>query len=193
MFCTACCSEAHPACFVSCRSPFFDVSFPDVSNYFLRGAGRCFWPCKPWASSPLADIKQEHCQCMLLCLSVGWFHSVSVCLSVCLSLFSWRCALRPALLCTVYDPPSFPSSFLASVRSRLIAGVELYIQVNSWEGWPLLNACVLCLYHIHSLLLHSECWHGYTLWVLQSLLGWTLRFCAWSCGRAVFIALTGSL
>ncbi len=188
MFCTACRSEAHPACFVSCRSLFFDVSFPDVSNHFLRGAGRCFWPCKLWASSPLTDIKQEQCQCVLFCLSVGWFHSVS--LSACLSVSLCFHGDVPCvqLSCVQYTtPPPFPSSLLASLRSRLIAGVELYIQVNSWDGRPLLNAYVLCLYRIHSLLLHSENWHGYTLWVLQSLLGWTLRFCVWSCGRAAFI------
>lgn len=62
--------------------------------------------------------------------------------------------------------------------------------MNSWDGRPLLNACVLCLYRIHSLLLHSQRWHCYTLWVLQSLLGWTLRFfSAWSRGQRWLFSL----
>lgn len=134
-----------------------------------------FWPCKLWASSPLTDIKQQHCQCMLL-LSVCCLVSLCLCLPLCLSLFFMEmCLASSSLVYSIWPPPLFPSSLLASIRYRLIAGAELYIQVNSWAGWPLPNAYVLCLYRIHSLLLHSECWHGYTLWVLQSLLGWTLK------------------
>lgn len=111
MFCTACCSEAHPACFVSCRSLFFDVSFPDVSNYFLRGAGRCFWPCKLWASSLLTDIKQEQCQCVLFCLSVGWFHSVSLSAFLSVSLCFHGDVPRVQLSCVQYTTP--PRSLLS--------------------------------------------------------------------------------
>lgn len=34
--------------------------------------------CELWASSPLADIKQEQCHCVLFSLSVGWFRSASL-------------------------------------------------------------------------------------------------------------------
>lgn len=158
-FATACCFEAHLACFMSyCCFFFSDSSSLDVSNYFLRGGGRCFSAMQTLASmAALPDIKQERCQCTLFWLSLGWFHSVSLSgLSICLSLFSLRCVLRPALLCTVYDPPfplaPLPSLSLAFLRTRLIAGSELYIQVNSWDGWPLLNVYVLCLYCIRRLL-----------------------------------------
>lgn len=61
------------------------------------------------------------------CLLVGF--TPSPCLpfnpSVC---FLWKCAMCPALLCTV----SF--FMMASLRTRLIAGAELYIQVNSWDS-----------------------------------------------------------
>lgn len=173
MFCTACRSEAHPACFVSCRSPFFDVSFPDVSYYFLRGAGRCFFgPANSGLHLHSLTLNSNIVSVCCSCLSVAWFHSVSVCLSL---FFMEMCLASSSLVYSIWLPPLFPSSLLASIRYRLIAGAELYIQVNSWAGWPLPNAYVLCLYRIHSLLLHSECWHGYTLWVLQSLLGWTLK------------------
>lgn len=59
------------------------------------------------------------------------------------------------LSCVQYTTPPpipLPSLSLAFLRTRLIAGAKLYIQVNSWDGWPLLNAYVLCLYRIHSLL-----------------------------------------
>lgn len=105
MFCTACRSEAHPACFVSCRSPFFDVSFPDVSYYFLRGAGRCFFgPANSGLHLRSLTLNSNIVSVCCSCLSVAWFHSVCLSVSLC---FSWRCALRPALLCTVYDPHHF--------------------------------------------------------------------------------------
>lgn len=179
-FATACRSEAHPACFVSCRSLFFfDVSFPDVSDYFLRGAGRCFFgPANSGLHRRSLTLNRSSVSCVLFCLSVGWFHSVSLSAFLSVSLCfhgDVPCAQISSVQYTT-PPPSFPSSVLASLRSRLIAGVALYIQANSWDGRPLLNACVLCLYRIQRLLLHSERWHGYTLWVLQTLLGWTLRF-----------------
>lgn len=156
--------------------PFF---WCQLSRCLILFPQRCralfFWPCKLWASSLLTDIKQQHCQCMLL-LSVCCLVSLCLCLPLCLSLFFMEmCLASSSLVYSIWPPPLFPSSLLASIRYRLIAGAELYIQVNSWAGWPLPNAYVLCLYRIHSLLLHSECWHGYTLWVLQSLLGWTLK------------------
>lgn len=137
MFCTACRSEAHPACFVSCRSPFFDVSFPDVSYYFLRGAGRCFFgPANSGLHLRSLTLNSNIVSVCCSCLSVAWFHSVSVCLSVCLSVFHGDVPCVQ-LSCVQYmtppppPPPLFPSSLLASVRYRLIAGAELYIQVNS--------------------------------------------------------------
>ena len=120
MFCTACRSEAPASLFCVMPLPFcffffffFDVSFPDVSNYFLRGAGRRFLgPGELRASSPLADIKQERCQRALLCLSAGWFHSVSLSVSLCFLGDVPVCVLT--LLCTVYDPlaPPPPRRFL---------------------------------------------------------------------------------
>ena len=73
--------------------------------------------------------------------------SVSVCCSVCLLLGFTLCLCLPfrlclslcfhgnvpcvQLSCVQYTTPPLLSFLLASLRSRLIAGVELYIQVNS--------------------------------------------------------------
>lgn len=177
-------------------SSTFDVSFPDVSDYFLRDTGCCFsGPCKLWASSLLVDIKQEQCQCGQIFLSAGWFHS---CLSVWLSFLSFfsffffeEMCRASKLSCVQCTTLSLPSLSLASLRSRLIAGVELYIQVNSWDGQPLSNAHVLCL--SQTLVYCSTLSCVYTHWVLQSLFSWTLRFCVLHRERATIMVLSGIL
>lgn len=95
------------------------------------------------------------------------------------------------LSCVQCTTLSLPSLSLASLRSRLIAGVELYIQVNSWDGQPLSNAHVLCL--SQTLVYCSTLSCVYTHWVLQSLFGWTLRFCVLHRERATIMVLSGIL
>lgn len=107
MFCTACCSEAHSACFVSCRSLLFDVRFPDVSYYFLRGASCGFWACKLWASSPLTDIKQERCHSVLsVCLCLLFFLSLSIFPR------NMSCVQLSCVQCTTPTPSSPPGMLL---------------------------------------------------------------------------------
>lgn len=95
------------------------------------------------------------------------------------------------LSCVQCTTLTLPSLSLASLRSRLIAGVELYIQVNSWDGQPLSNAHVLCL--SQTLVYCSTLSCVYTHWVLQSLFGWTLRFCVLHRERATIMVLSGIL
>lgn len=92
------------------------------------------------------DIKQHR---VLFLLRVGWFHPALFTPSL---RFDWDLSCVQ-LSCVQYTTPFL---LLPALRSRLIADAELYIQVNRWASWPLFNGCVLCLYHIHTLLLCSS-------------------------------------
>lgn len=124
-FATACRSEAHPACFVSCRSLFFfDVSFPDVSDYFLRGAGRCFFgPANSGLHRRSLTLNRSSVSCVLFCLSVGWFHSVSLSAFLSVSLCFHGDVPCVQISCVQYTtPPIIP---------LLCAGFSK-IQTNRW-------------------------------------------------------------
>lgn len=157
MFCTACCSEALPACFVSRLSPpsFLMLAFQMSRSISSEAPDAAFGPCKLWASSLLVDIKQDRCQSLLLRLSFAWFHSAFLSVLLCFH-GDVPCAQLSCVQYTTPAPPPFPISVLASVRTRLIAGAELYIQVNSWDGWPLLIAYVLFVSHSHSAVTFSK-------------------------------------
>lgn len=166
--CFAQLAALRPIQLVLCHAaPFFlMLAFQMSWTISLEVLDVVFWPANSGLHRRSLTLNRSSVTvCSSFCLLVGF--TLRLCLPFCLLfLFLWTCALHPVLLCTVYDhPPFLLFSLLPSLRFRLIAGVELYIQVNSWDGWPLPNAYVVCLYCIHILLLQSEPWHGYTLWV----------------------------
>lgn len=137
----------HSAGFVSCC--FFFILWCLLCRCLRLFPQRRWIPFSGHADSGLHrhyDIKQHR---VLFLLCVGWFHSALFNSSL---LFDWDLSCVQ-LSCVQHTTPFL---LLPALRSRLIADAELYIQVNSWDSWPLFNSCVLCLYHIHTLLLCSS-------------------------------------
>lgn len=166
--CFAQLAALRPIQLVLCHAvPFFlMLAFQMSQTISLEALDVVFWPANSGLHRRSLTLNRSSVTvCSSFCLLVGF--TLCLCLPFCLSLsvFMEMCRLASSSLVYSIRPPPLLSSLLPSQRFRLIAGVELYIQVNSWDGWPLLNAYVVCLYRIHSLLLHSEHGHGCTLWV----------------------------
>lgn len=144
-FATALCSEAPFSWFcvmlLFLHSLMFTLQMSQTVSSEAMDA--VFWPCRFWDSFSLWQTALH------AVFTVCWLISLCTLQSVC---FDWylSCVQLPCVQCRT------PFLLLPALRSRLIADAELYIQVNSWDSWPLFNGCVLCLYHIHTLLLYSS-------------------------------------
>lgn len=95
-------------------SSFFDAHFADVSDCFLRGA-----ECRFLVTQTLDLIVTLNGSVRRFSCAIDSFHP-SLCFDCDLS-----CVQLSCVQCTT------PFPLLPALRSRLIAGAELYIQVNS--------------------------------------------------------------
>lgn len=122
---------------------FLILAFWMSQTISSEAADAVFRPCKlwpPWPRSLTLNRSGVSARCSD-CLLVDFTPCLCPPFNLSLSVFVEMCLASSSLVYSIRPPPtpplaSLPSLSLAFLRTRLIAGPELYIQVNSWDGWP---------------------------------------------------------